>query len=476
MARLTVKLDIPEEFVLAAGFAVRELVHRMGFGVSQESRPTADILYSASCEGKSYRAYVRFDPSLYEPSTRCQGRRIGGRLLWCASGSDPLAVDIIGGAYRLLTSQDEHHVSEADRDRRGVFLTTALDPERQKTIADPLVEAHAEFLGDLLKNSTPELARFAVPLWPDKKQYALVLTHDVDHVDAGAPAELATSVVKAVLRRDRQHWDMFLLGAPYLFRPRSNPFFRFPWWRDWERERNLRSAFYFFFRPAGVAFDKNDCKSSVAGRAADWTLFRAMADEGWEFGIHASIHTKETPGAFRAAREWLEQKLGRSVAGIRHHYFALDWRSRARTHCQHAQAGFRYDSSIAWRDRAGFRTGTSLPYQAYDPASGQTLPLTVLPCSIMDNHILCSDVAGARVALPEAVARAAEVIDNTKRYRGVLVFNWHQESACNKLIFDSYTSILEGIISTLDLGNAWIGTPAELCSYWNQRIERLYAA
>lgn len=474
MARLTVTLDIPERFIPQAEFALRELVHRMGFGLNKVSGKQADILYSADGKERPCRVRIRFNPALYEPNTHCVRRETGGHVLWSSGEADPLAIDLIGGAYRLLTCQDEHHVSEADRDHRGVFLTTALDPERRNTVSDPIVEAHAEFLSELLNRTAPDLTQHAAPLWPDNKQYAVILTHDVDHVHAGAPAELATSLAKAVLRRDRHHWELFRLGVPYLLRPRANPFFRFPWWRDWEERQNLRSAFYFFIRPFGVQFDKNDCKSSVAGQAADWTLFRAMAEAGWEFGVHASLHTKDTPGAFACAKEWLEQRVGHRVAGIRHHYFALDWRLPARTHRLHAEAGFRYDSSIAWRDQAGFRTGTSLPHQVYDTESGETLPLTVLPCSIMDNHVICSDVAGTRVTPGEAVVRALEVARKVKRYRGMLVFNWHQESAFNRLIFDGYSSILEQIISKLDLGNAWVGSPADLCSHWNDRITRLY--
>jgi hypothetical protein len=277
-----------------------------------------------------------------------------------------------------------------------------------------------------------------------------------------------------MLRGDTRQWAVFRRGLRHVRDARGNPWFQFGWWREWERRLGVRSAFYFFLRPGGVVRDWHDCRSGVDGRAADWDLFRAMADEGWEFGVHASIRLKESPAAFAAARQWLETRLGRPVSGIRHHYFALDWRHPWRTHRDHAGAGFEYDSSIAWRDVPGFRTGTSVPHHAYDADRDEVLPIVIVPCSLMDNHVACVDVAGTRASIDAAVSRAMDVIARVRTNGGAVVFDWHQETASNDFEYAGYRDVLERIAARcFHDGDAWIATPQQLARHWNERITRL---
>jgi hypothetical protein len=379
--------------------------------------------------------------------------------------------------YRLLTSQDEHFVGEAQRDRRGVFETAALPEQRRKIAAEPVVEYHAEYLRQLLAAIMPRRLEAATPRWPRGKQYAVVMTHDVDHVHLGSSGELLTCLAKAAVggRDRRAELQQFRLGLQHVLRPRKNPYDQFDWWKEWEHKAGIRSAFYLFIRPNGVRFDRNDCKSSVAGAAGNWQLFRRMSEDGWEFGLHASIHTKVKAGAFATAREWLERKLGAKVLGVRHHYFALDWRKPYLTHRAHSSAGFEYDTSIAWRDVPGFRTGTSLPYPAFDQVARQALDFTIIPCNLMDNHIACGNVRGMRIPREEAVARGREMIDIVKRQGGVAVINWHQEAALNRFSFDGYRDLFEAVAEVcVNDTSAWFASPIELCRYWNGMVAGLY--
>ena len=180
MPLLRARLDIPAPFVPKATYALRELAHRMGFGLHVTSEDNADLVYGPQ---------TGFDAALYEPQTPCKLHQIDGHRIW---GGDPIA-----GTYRLLTYQDESIVPDEARDRRGVFLTTALSPARREIAAEPLVEEHAAFLLSRLPQ-----AQAAAPRWPSGKRYALVMSHDADHVHAGAPGELATSLAKAVLHRN----------------------------------------------------------------------------------------------------------------------------------------------------------------------------------------------------------------------------------------------------------------------------------
>ena len=69
---------------------------------------------------------------------------------------------------------------------------------------------------------------------------------------------------------------------------------------------------------------------------------------------------------FERIKQDVEERLERKVLGVRHPYWAIDWRAAWRTRRQHERAGLSYDGSIAWRDLPGLRAGTSMPYRPYD--------------------------------------------------------------------------------------------------------------
>ena len=474
MPAVTARLDVPDAFKPKAAYALRELCHRTGFGLQVVDVETALIHYTAQAVHRTNGIVIPCNPRLYASGTHCCLHRRTWPIWEEVSATGDL--DIIGGAYRLLTLLDEQQVSVNERDRRGLFVAPSLPESRRNTINIPVVDFHANILSLEIERILPQLAKAASRKWPNRKRYALTLSHDTDHVHLGALPEMATNAAKAILRRSPNHFSLAVLGLRSLLHPRPNPFFQFGWWRYWESQFAIHSAFYLFVRPPGTPADLNDCKSSVASRACDWKMLRRMANEGWEFGLHASIRSKDYPHSFRIAREWIEQRLGRRIVGLRHHYFAFDWRRPHRSYRQHLEAGFEYDSSMAYRDAPGFRSGTALPHFAFDPERNQAMPLVLLPTNLMDGHLLFKSVDGKRESVEAAVVKGSVVANAVLRQGGVLTFDWHQESAFNQLVYEGFIEVLCNLLPIYVNDDAWIATPAEVCSYWKEKSEALDAA
>jgi peptidoglycan/xylan/chitin deacetylase (PgdA/CDA1 family) len=468
---------VPDVWRPQARYAVETLALRWGIPLRFTTEPgAAHLAYTTDPSGwPAETCAIRFDPAMYAPETVCRGvPDTAGRCTWQRMDLPHRAPpDLVGGAFRLLTFLDETQVAEEQRDRRGIFRTAALPPERLRTADRPLVEDHAAAVLDDLLRCHPGVARARLPRWPQGRRLALAPSHDVDAVDLGAPLELATNVAKAVVRRSYTHLELVRYGLAGLGRTGPGPYRAFSRWREWERERGLRSTFYVFVLPRGVRRDLNDCKSRLHERAADWTTLRAMATEGWEIGLHPAIHTDAAPGAFEAGKAWLEARLGGPVRGLRHHYWALDWRDPVATHRRHQRAGFRYDSSIAWRDRAGFRAGTALPYHPFDPDAGRALQLIELPCTLMDGHIL--EGAGPTAADPDAASRAGRaIVERVHGSGGVLVTDWHQEAAFGRVHLRGYVETLDRVLAPLySSSDVWLATPEKVCSHWQARTRRL---
>jgi methionyl-tRNA formyltransferase len=472
-------LRIPDAYMARARHALETMALQWGLPLRVISdRSRADLIYGPGDPGTGREngspapaVHVHFDPRAYDAAAIHARVDVEGHPAWAPAGTPAPEVDLIGGTHRLLAMLDESQIDERSRDRRGTFGCESLPAGRRGTTGIPFVEHHAAILLERLMHDRPALAARREPRWPSGKQWAAVLTHDTDAVRIGAPAEIVTNFAKAVLRRDPVSLEMVRLGLRHRGQVTGNPLFGFPVWREWERARGARSAFYLFVAPPGKRRDLNDCKSSVMDPGVDWGPLRAMADEGWEFGLHAPIHAKDDLDVFLWCKHMLEERLGRTVWGQRHHYWALDWRAPWRTYRKHVNAGFRYDTSIAWRDLPGFRAGTSLPFRPFDPERGRPLDLDVLPSSMMDGHVIGNPMAGPTLEAARAL------IETSRAAGGTVVFDWHTETASNRLRHPGYVDRLDEIyaLARQDSG-CWQATPWELVQHWHQRGRKLAVA
>lgn len=466
---LSIALRIPAEFDARARWTLGVLGTRWGLPLRfVSSVRDAHVVYGGAPHDAGTAVPLPFDPAAYDGAGVGRAVVEPDGLRWIAPGvADPAHADLVGGAYRLLALLDEGAVPEVERDARGIFRVAALPPTRREVLDQPLVETQAGALLERVLARHPGLAAARRPRWPGGAKWAIALSHDVDAARLGAPVEIFTQIAKALLRGSRDHLRLAGLGLSALARPDRDPWFAFDAWRAWEEARGMRSAFYVFHRAAGTPRDLNDCKSGLGDVPGGWPLLRRMAAEGWEFGLHPSIHSKDTPGAFAASKLWLEERLGRPVAGLRHHYWAIDWRRPARTLREHARAGFRYDSSMAWRDREGYRAGTALPYAPFDPESDRPLDLLELPCNLMDGHVLLADPRGRRRETASALERGRRIIERTREVGGVLTPDWHQETAFNRLHVRGYLEALGALLGPRPAErDAWCATPGEIVEYW----------
>ena len=347
----------------------------------------------------------------------------------------------------------------------GVFDTSSLPDQRRAGITRPYVEHHLDMMWEQVQRWRPDLRQ--APRWPDGRQWAVVLTHDTDAVSLGRPSALLYNAGKLVLRRERVRAGMLAAGLRHWRSPMKDPYFGFPTWRRIENDWGIKSAFYLFVKPHDVPRHLHDSRSAVTDRGIDPGLFREMADAGWEFGLHASIRTRHVPGGFAQSRRILEDLLQRPVLGLRHHYWAVDWTAPWRTFRQQADAGFVYDTSVAWRDVPGLRAATALPYRPFDPERMAAVPLWELPTALQDGHLL-------QASHPEwALATAETMIDEIRTAGGALVLNWHTEAANSPYDRAGYREMLERLLApVLAQPDAWITTPARLVEHWQAR-ERL---
>jgi hypothetical protein len=437
----------------------------LSLGVRIELSPPqqADLRYGGeSGDGSAAKVTVPFWTETYDPSAVHHGTLVGGLRCWLpASRPETDQPDLIGSTWRLVSLLDETQVPSINRDAAGAFVTDDLPAGRRTELDQPLAEWHAAALLRQLEHGGVRLGP-RVDRWPAGKTYAALVTHDADGPRLQQPGELAKALGKAVVRGSGSEGRAFLAGVRTRLRREPDPYFGFEGWAGAERALGLRSAFYLYVRSTVPRHARDPLY--VIDRHPRWDVLRALADDGWELGVHAGIRAAETADGLRQERQRLVDIVGRPVAGLRHHYWRLDWWSPATTFERHSSAGYEYDASMAWRDRPGFRAGTCLPYFPPAGSDDRPLPLVEIPTCLMDGHLF----EYLRLDLDAAADSADQLRHRVARAGGVFNIDWHERTFCDSFSYQGWATVALRLLRSLST-DAWLTTPIELARWWRTR-------
>jgi len=340
-------------------------------------------------------------------------------VLYGAPAAEPdaagLAVDVFGSAFFMLTRYEE--LAIADRDDYGRFPASASIAVRAGLLGTPIVDAYVELLWEALQRISPRLRR-------RPRAFAVSLTHDVDHplatLDNG-PRDAARQLAGDLVRR-REPGLAVRRVRSLLGDHNRDPNNTFDFLMDVSERHGLRSAFYFLAhrdqRPrSGAYLFEDPWVRSLIGR---------IGRRGHEVGLHPSFCTYRDAARMseelaRLLRVAEAEGVYQAEWGGRQHFLRWanpdTWRS-----CE--AAGLGYDSTLAYADAAGFRTGTCHPYRVFDLRERRPLRLREVPFQIMDVTLLSS------MALTPHAAHAAvmDIAAECRRYGGLLGILWHNNT------------------------------------------------
>jgi hypothetical protein len=344
----------------------------------------------------------------------------GGRddgLVRAAPGAASVDVDVFGSCFFCLSRYEEYVVQT--RDAYGRFPAGASLAHRERFLRLPIVDAYVELLWSALRAVWPRLQRRS-------RRYELALSHDVDDPVASLgrrPAELARQLgADALLRRDpglmarRARSWIGLARGDY----RHDPYNTFDFLLDVSDRHGLSSAFYFL---AGEGTGAPQEPPYTLDHPWIEALLRSIHRRGHEIGYHGGFHTyrdaeltKQEFHRLRAAAE--RTGIRQSAWGGRQHY--LRWENPA-TWWNWETAGLDYDTTLAYADGIGFRTGTCHEFGTFHLLERRPLRLRERPFQVMDRTLF------EYMGLSEAAAMDAVmgVATECRRYRGTLGVLWH---------------------------------------------------
>jgi hypothetical protein len=385
-----------------------------------------------------------------------EGESRGNEWFHIANGCLVCERDLIFDVFWLATGQEERYWP---KNKHGHF-------ELGKTAGhhkEALCLALASQIAWILQNTLTELKVSApIPRWPHGKRAAACVGHDVDYPEVVRWLEplrilrrqglTGLSAAASVLRGKRNHWH-------------------FASWVRMEQSLKARSAFYFVPRrgslleyATGTPNPFYDVQSHRFKK-----LFKYLADEGFEIGLHASYCAFESREKFAAEKQTLEYASGQTIHGNRHHYWRLKPDDPESTLLIHEQIGLKYDMSLTHERYVGWRRGLSWPFFPLHQKERRELRTLQIPTAWMDDHLFGyqKDNPGDRFDVLRALA------DNAAEQGGCLNIDVH-DYVFDDLLFPgwakTYQDLWEYITSRSDF---WVATPGRIADHWIERYSSI---
>jgi hypothetical protein len=364
--------------------------------------------------------------------------------------------DIILDIFRLVTGQDEKN---CPKDNHGFFDLSNKPALTEQMRYNPLASGISHWLEKkMLDLNFPP----PIPRWPNGRQAAACLTHDVDYPEVKRLIEPLRIIRRKGLFGSKAALDV-------LFGKRTH--WHIPSWVRLEKELGVRSVFYFCARQGsllqialGLPDPFYDIRSDRFGR-----LFEYLTDEGFEIGLHSSYKAFEKEEIFAAEKEILHQYSNQKIFGNRHHYWHLNPDDIESTLMIHETIGLRYDTSLCHERYIGWRRGSSWPFFPYHHEEMRQLRTLQISPTWMDDHLF----GYLKFNEGNRHNTLQSLINVTAEQKGCLVVNIHDYVFDDVLFPDWKETYIWLVKKIIERSDYWIATPNEIADHWINRYNTI---
>ena len=486
---MIMKYYIESDDAIRASYAMDILLDGIGLGGKIVQSPDdADIIYSKKAPETNERRYVWIQADIIEDWGEIPSRigflddipvyynRIEPRNDYRMDSLRILG-DIVYSTYVIAVGIIE---KKEEKNVWGIIIGSNSSMERMGVLNTPVIARYSELLRRQL-SMIREL--HSIPRWPDGKQYAIVLTHDVD-----APLSYRTSfpTITSALSKilnDAKHGkllscvrDSIVIGRSLTLRivssfltPEEDANFRFDDWLKIEEGLGIKSCFYF----ATISCSDQYGSPADVEYRYDYPAIRRkimkIHESNWEIGLHASINAGESQTRLEAEKEKLEDIVGEcSIEGIRHHNWAMGSTTPEKTLWNQFAAGFKYDSSFGLNDSPGFRRGMIWPYFPFDHERQSIIPVLEIPPTLMDGGIFYQ-----RNSRKDGVDKIRRHVSIVFKHRGAVVLDWHVEQLNPRRLNNAGSALVEVLRDLEKDANIFWASPNEMYHWWLKRKDMI---
>lgn len=341
------------------------------------------------------------------------GTTVGDNRFLCA-------YDLFWNAFVFLSRLEECLSEKGGKKIRSYSFN---HPREDKSTFDiPVVNHLFNELEKLIKKNFPNLP------FGQKQEPIIEYSHDVDYIRKTLQLRLKQtvfngfntfkSIFKPVLfsKQIRKTISFFI----------SNPsYWCFDYWKELEKKVNVRSLFYVYAKTG-----KKNLKSWLLDPSYDIATnvklqkkLQQLIHEGFEVGLHGSFYSATDQEKLSKEKTTLENAIRTDVQKVRQHWLSYEESTTPYIH----NNLFRYDSTVGWNDRIGYRSGIAGRYRPYDHNKQQPFDYMVTPQVIMDANIYDYGADHSKALSIKGI----ELLEDLRQFKSAHIsISWHQR-VCN---------------------------------------------
>lgn len=375
-------------------------------------------------------------------------------IIFRENGRTIVLNDIVLAAFYFLSGVHDERIP---RNKMGDQLVEASFLYRQQILHIPIINKYSSLITKIFQG------RPRLNLWPNRKRYAVALTHDIDYPEIYRGIEILRTLVKPSSGSCRKAWQ--------ILRRKVN-FWCFDIWEEIEIAAGVRSAFFFSGTKnslLGYLLSAPDPFYDV-GREKYRRVLKNLMEAGFEVGLHASYNSWRSVEGYLAEKKNLENSLGHLVFSNRQHYWQADPEGFYRTAMLFNEVGLLCDTTIGFERRCGFRYGIAAPFQFLNLDSDEVIPVVELPTSLMDDQLFGYRNLGY---LGNQYEEMDELLYQVAHNNGLFVVDFHGRGLNETMFPDwrqAYEHILDKVIADSE---CWCALPIEIADHHLKRQEIL---
>ncbi len=354
--------------------------------------------------------------------------------------------DIFSCAFYFLSSWDERVKSK--KDEFGRFPDDENLLVKLGVANFPIVNFYFFILKRLIEKCGFEIKQMD---W-NGKNFAVCLTHDVDVLRKWSPFGVYNEVMNNFImgseeiQKRRERFAKFL----YYFSKNYDPY-REGMRKIFEFENGLGVKSTFFLKSGGRS--KYDARYK-------WDEFmfefvRNLNKNGFEIGFHPSFDAFDKFELMKSEKEKFSDFIGSDVDGVRQHYLRYDFKT---TPFIQSELGFRYDSTLGFVSRHGFRCGYSFPFKIFDVNRNEEMRIYEIPIVFMD---AVYQYGKSVKSIEEIFAEIIGLFKVVKVFGGVMTVLFHN-TVYDEFDFKGWDFVYEEFVRMAINEGAFVGSCREI--------------
>jgi Family of unknown function (DUF7033) len=326
------------------------------------------------------------------------------------------AYDMFWNAFIFLTRFEEYQ--NQDRGKKNRSYVRYHPRSVKETFDIPVVNNLFNELEDLINKHFPFLQ------FGNLEKPIVELSHDVDYLNKSPQLRLKQTVLNifnTIISLNNPAACTEQLSKTIRFFFSSPSYWYFDYWTELEKKFNLRSIFYIFAktRSSSLISWLVDPSYDLRCDPVLQNKLKEMIEDGFEIGLHGSYRGAIDEGILKEEKKILEETLQTDICKVRQHWLRYEETVTPYLH----DKLFKYDSTLGWNDRIGFRSGCASRYRPYDHLNQKAFKLFITPQIIMDSTIF--DYSAKKI-VPN-IQKALTLLRSMSCYKTSHVsISWHQ--------------------------------------------------